>query len=269
MHDRLSLIIVAILLSLCACGQLPEATSHTDRQPRIFPDYAGATFPPNIAPPDFALRDSAGAAWAVFSAKGKQWSVQARDGQFRLPRRAWKKMAARAAGDSIVVRVLTQQGGWLAYAPFYFHIAKEPVDPYLAYRLIEPGYELWNRMGIYQRDLENYRQTPILENTQTGKNCMNCHSFCMQDPQRMIFHTRALYAGTMLIDSGRIEKLNTKTPQTISALVYPSWHPSGRYVAFSVNSTKQAFHQNDPNRIEVFDKASDVVVYNLSKHQIS
>ena len=36
----------------------------------------------------------------------------------------------------------------------------------------------------------------------------------------------------ILIDGDKIEKLNTKTDQTISPLVYPSWHPSGKYVAF-------------------------------------
>ena len=48
---------------------------------------------------------------------------------------------------------------------------------YLAYRLIEPGYELWNQMGIYQRNLEDYKQSPIMENKYSGQNCMNCHSF--------------------------------------------------------------------------------------------
>lgn len=69
------------------------------------------------------------------------------------------------------------------------------------------------------------------------------------------------YSCTLLIDGDRVEKLNTKTDQTLSPLVYPSWHPSGKYVAFSVNKTKQAFHMNDRNRVEVFDSASDVVVY--------
>ena len=64
---------------------------------------------------------------------------------------------------------------------------------------------------------------------------------------------RETYSCTLLIDGDRVEKLNTKTDQTLSPLVYPSWHPSGKYVAFSVNKTKQAFHMNDRNRVEVFD----------------
>ena len=79
---------------------------------------------------------------------------------------------------------------------------------------------------------------------------------------------RDKYSGTYLIDGDKIEKLNTKTDQTISPLVYPSWHPSGKYVAFSVNQTSQSFHANDKNRVEVFDSQSDVVVYDTEKHEI-
>jgi Tol biopolymer transport system component len=56
--------------------------------------------------------------------------------------------------------------------------------------------------------------------------------------------------------------------QTISALVYPYWHPSGKYIVYSVNDTKQLFHTHHPNRIEVMDLASDVVVYDVEKNEI-
>jgi len=147
-------------------------------------------------------------------------------------------------------------------------VAPEPIDPYIVYRLIEPGYELWNKMGIYQRELATYSESAIYENKMTDNNCVNCHSFCMQNPEKMLFHMRATYPGTMIVDGGKIEKLNTKTPETISPLVYPSWHPSGKYVAFSVNKTQQSFHSNNRNRIEVYDLESDVVVYDVEKHEI-
>jgi Tol biopolymer transport system component len=54
----------------------------------------------------------------------------------------------------------------------------------------------------------------------------------------------------------------------MSALVYPYWHPSGKYIAFSVNDTKQLFHTNHANRIEVMDLASDVVVYDVERNEI-
>ena len=83
-------------------------------------------------------------------------------------------------------------------------------------------------MGLYQRCLEDFTETPYMTNEQTDRNCMNCHSFCNRNPQKMMFHMRAKNGGTFTWDGARIEKLNTKTPQTLSALVYPRWHPSGR-----------------------------------------
>ena len=83
------------------------------------------------------------------------------------------------------------------------------------YRLIPPGYALWNEMGIYQRNLENFDEFAILKNTQADRNCMNCHSFCVQDPEKMMFHLRAKHAGTMLVNGDEMKKLDTKTEHTI------------------------------------------------------
>jgi dipeptidyl aminopeptidase/acylaminoacyl peptidase len=182
---------------------------------------------------------------------------------------AWKDLMAEAKGKAIKVEHCTQSNeGWKAYKSFEIKVAEEEIDPYLAYRLIPPGYENWNEMGIYQRNLENFEETAILNNTQTDRNCMNCHSFCMQNPEQMQLHIRAKHAGTLLLNEGTITKLDTKTEQTISALVYPYWHPSGKFIAYSVNDTKQLFHTNHLNRIEVMDLASDVVVYDVEKNEI-
>ncbi|KAA6343161.1 Protein TolB [termite gut metagenome] len=258
-----------LLIQVCvACTQVLPEGKKSDQLPAIFPDYAETTIPSNIAPLNFSLTAPCKEAYAVLTSANRKLTVKASRGQFNIPVSKWKQLLASATGASVSVAVSVKEEEWISYAPFHFYVATEPVDPYIAYRLIEPGYEVWNRMGIYQRNLENYSESPIIENKMSGQNCMNCHSFCMQNPDKMLFHMRETYAGTLLIDGDKIEKLNTKTNQTISALVYPSWHPSGKYVAFSVNDTKQGFHQNDPNRIEVFDQASDVVVYDIEKHEI-
>ena len=52
-------------------------------------------------------------------------------------------------------------------------------------------------------------------------------------------------------------------------MVYPYWHPGGRYGAFSTNKTSQMFHTNMKNkRIEVYDSSSDVFVYDTETHTI-
>ena len=255
-------------MSLMACDESIPTARPTDELARLFPDYAEVTIPTNIAPLNFRLENPHTAAYALLRVGDKQVQVKERKGQFTIPASDWKELIGEAGGQTLTIQLFAQDAEWLAYPTCSLHIAAEPIDPYIAYRLIEPGYELWNQMGIYQRQLASYAQTPIMENKYSDQNCMNCHSFCMQDPDRFLFHMRDKHAGTYLIQGDKIEKLNTKTDQTLSALVYPSWHPSGRYVAFSVNQTQQSFHANDRNRVEVFDKASDVVVYDVERHEV-
>ncbi|MDR1222745.1 MAG: hypothetical protein LBL07_07710 [Tannerella sp.] len=121
-------------------------------------------------------------------------------------------------------------------------------------------------MGIYRRNLETYAESVVYENKMSGYNCVNCHSFCERNPDRMLFHLRSGHAGMVLIDGDKIDFLQTKTDRTISPLVYPAWHPSGRFIAFSVNSTTQNLHPTQ--RVEVFDRASDVVVYDIEEQTV-
>lgn len=73
------------------------------------------------------------------------------------------------------------------------------------------------------------------------------------------------YHGRYRWEAGEAEHENRGDPV---GLVYPSWHPSGRFIAFSVNATRQDFHSADRNRVEVYDLASDVVLYDVEKHEI-
>ena len=259
-----------MILGLMACSGPVRIQKNLEVKPEIFPDYADVTIPPNIAPLNFKLKDACAEARAILECGPEKLEIKTgKDACFVIPASGWKRLLRIASGNHLNVTVQAfVNDEWIAYAPFIIKVAKEPVDGWLAYRLIEPGYELWNRMGIYQRNLENYTENAIIENKMSGNNCMNCHSFCMQNPDRMLFHQRALHAGTYILTDGGIEKLDTKTERTISALVYPAWHPSGRYVAFSTNDTKQDFHLSDANRVEVFDNRSDVVVYDVEKHEI-
>lgn len=268
MMRRIRIYFVMLALSaLSACdGEGTAAVS--EGAPRIFPDYAGVTLPVNIAPPNFRLEGNHARARATLEADGERIVVSARDGAFRLPRRGWRRLCAAAAGGEITVTVETLGRDGIRYAPFVIRVSEDTVDPYMVYRLIEPGYETWGEMGIYQRCLESYREDPVIETSSAGYGCVNCHTFCAHDPDMMLFHMRQAHPGTMLLRGGRIERLNTATPETLSSAVYPSWHPSGRYIAFSVNITKLITLPDGNNRVEVFDSASDVVVYDAERHEI-
>lgn len=270
MKNKTLIYLCTLLMIMASCSKEVKIEKRLNADAHIFPDYAGVTIPDNIAPLDFDIEGGGDDDARLMISDGKQsiW-VSADEGNFEIPTADWKQMLEQNRGGSIVLTVcVKRQGEWCAYKPFKINIAQEPVDSYIAYRLIPPGYVAWKEMGIYQRCLEDFDQSEIIANRMTDSNCMNCHSFCMQNPQTMLFHSRAVNAGTMLIRNGKMEKLNTKRPGAISALVYPSWHPSGRYVAFSVNDTRQSFFANNKNRIEVYDNQSDVVVYNVEKHKV-
>lgn len=261
---RTLLPLLATAILLLACTPDVRITEESDVPPTIFPDYTDVTVPANIAPLNFRCEDD-GTLALVLEAGDVRCTLKGP--VFDIPLPSWR--ALTAAGD-ITARVCRKiQGGWQSFRPFTIHVSPDPIDPYVAYRLIAPGYETWNRLGIYQRCLEDFTQTPVMTNEETDRNCMNCHSFCNRDPQKMMFHMRARNGGTYTWDGTVIEKLNTKTPQTLSALVYPRWHPSGRYIAFSVNDIAQFFHSTNPNRIEVYDSVSDVVVYDVENHQVA
>ena len=158
-------------------------------------------------------------------------------------------------GKAFFVTITTKEGDeWTKWAPFSVYISDQAIDSHLVYRLIEPGYEKWHIVGIYQRNLESFDEQPIIRNDMTGYNCMNCHSFCMGDPGQMMFHMRAANGGTYIVQDKKISKLNTKTNGTISNMTYPFWHPSGRYITTSVNDIKQFFHKDNQTIVEWYFK---------------
>ena len=263
---------VASLFSIMAliaasCVTKVEAPAPGAAEAAIFPDYKNVTVPPNIAPLNFSIEEGTKGV-AILENAGKKLILKAQKGEFNIPENSWREIAI--PGSEIIVTVGVKEGGkYVSRKPFTIFVSEDKIDPYVAYRLIDPGYETWNKLGLYQRCLEDFTETPIMTNEKTDRNCMNCHSFKNRDPGTMMFHMRARNGGTFVWKDGSIEKLNTKTPQTISALVYPYWHPSGKYIAFSVNDIAQFFHSTNPNRIEVYDYKSDVVVYDVDNHQVS
>ena len=268
MYKSVFIVVVSILLAGCTAS-VPKVNKVVDEWPGIYPDYVGVTVPSNIAPLRFKVSEPVDDAVALLSYGDNEWVERADEGSFLFSEKKWHNLLDIASGDSVSVTIYEKKSGeWCAYLPFYIHVSELGIDNYLAYRLIPPGYEQWHQMGLYQRDLTSYKEKAIVDNRQTDFNCVNCHSFRMQNPDDMVFHMRSTYGGTYVWSDGQLEKLDGKVSEDIASLVYPYWHPSGDYVAFSTNKTKQMFHMKDKNRIEVFDAASDVLVYDVKNHRI-
>lgn len=253
-----------------ACTYYPETAPQADTHPVMIPDYRECTVPPNIAPLNFKLPNADLSRIRFMSDNNTLLDIKG-GAKTDIPLKFWQRMLRDMKGQEIRIKILARSAGsgnWEEYPVFNIHIAQEEIDPYIAYRLIEPGYELWGQMGIFQRNLSNFEETAVIENRLLDKGCINCHSFADYSPDRFMFHVRKENGGTVIADRGKIEKINLKTPATIGAGTYPMWHPSGNYIAFSVNVTRQAFHAYQEKKIEVYDLESDLIIYDVHQKTV-
>lgn len=265
--------ILYILMIIGLMGCTTETVKDAKQEnvlPQIYPDYLSVTIPVNIAPLCFNMADEAALLIdAVISDRhGNNLHSQGEESvDFDID--DWHALLGQNCGDSLSVTVSAKYAdGWHTYLPFTLYVSPDSIDYGICYRLIEPGYEVWSKMGIYERNLSSFDERPLIENTQF-EGCVNCHSFNRGNPANMSLHIRGPHGATLLSKGdGSITAYNTKTDQTLGLCVYPYWHPSGRYIAYSTNTTKQTFHSVHPNRIEVFDEASDLQVYDIENNEL-
>ena len=262
--------ILLFLLFFVSCKETVKSPVKTNTVPVLYPDYVGVTVPATIAPLNFTINSEKFELIDVEVTGKKTGSIHVQDHEIiQFPENDWHRLLAENKGTSVKVVVsLKNNGRWKQFKSFPIYISTYPIDYGLVYRMIAPGYEVFSKMGIYQRNLSNFEQKPIIENTMMPGTCVNCHAFNKNDPAQMSLHIRGAHGATMVSINGKMEMYTTKTDSTISSCVYPYWHPSGKYIAYSVNQTKQAFHVNCNERIEVFDQASDVMVYNIKTNTL-
>lgn len=261
------------LVAVSGCGGSSVdkgAGTPINRAPRITPEYAGVVIPPNIAPLNFrVLEPMEQATLQIVSAAGDPIELSATDGSFSIPIKEWKRLLVQNAGQLLTMNIRAKKDGrWYIYQPIVDTISKDPIDPFLAYRLINPAFSLWRNVGLYQRNLETFEETPILTNKLTDGSCMNCHNFKSGDPQYMLMHIRGGPASGTLIRRGNdIRKVNTATSFNKPGS-YASWHPNGNIIAFAVNKLSMFFHAQGECR-DVLDAASDIVLYLIDQNLIT
>lgn len=272
MNKILRLIVIIILVNwTISCTIDLGHYKQADRYPVIFPDYNGIVMPPNIAPLNFAIKEKGNAYVVKIAAKGeKPITIEASNGIIDIPLNEWHDLLQKAKGKEISMEVYVKEndGKWLKYKTITNKVSEENIDNHLVYRLINTGYVMWSAIGIYQRNLENFEESTVIDNKSISNTCINCHSFAKNSPKNMMVHVRSTHAGTILYHDGKIKKINTRTNHTLSAGAYPNWHPDGKHIAMSVNNISQRFFSKDI-RIEVSDAASDLIVYDVENNTIS
>lgn len=271
------LIITAIcavaLLASCTSPSVPDSYSEAQRKPKIYPEYTDVTIPCNIAPMNFMVTENCEEAVAKFT-YGNEETVYGDGTKIIIPEAEWKDMTAEAKGKSIKVEVYTRSGeSWTKFKSFSLNVAADEIDPYISYRLIPPSYVAYEKLTINQRNLTNFEEKTIYNNmivsTEANGQCINCHSYQNYRTDNMQFHMRQGFGGTMIVADGKPKKVDLKTDKTISAGVYPAWHPKKKLIAYSTNNTGQSFHTKNRNKVEVQDTESDIILYDVEKNEVS
>ena len=256
------LYIVICAMTVVACTHhpdVPQNYSSVNSQPDIYPDYKDVVIPPNIAPLNFGVRGNVSDCVARFTLPNNQTITFGSDNKVLIDANDWKEMLAAAKGSSIKVEVFTNEDNqWKAYQSFTIQVANEEIDPYISYRLIFPSYVAYEMLCISQRNLTNFDEKDIFNNMMVSGEkdgqCINCHSYQNYGTKNMQFD--------------KPQKIDLKTDSTISAGVYPAWHPTLPLIAYSTNHTGQSFHTRSKAKIEVQDSESDLILYDIEKNEV-
>ena len=269
---KYNIVFTFLIIFLFGCGNKPGNVVKEIRiPPVIHPDYSDITIPPNIAPLNFIVRDKGYRYFVkINSGNVPAINIKSKSGVIKIPLKKWEELLAVAKGSEINIDVFVRnkESGWGKYETIRNYVSYEQVDLYLTYRLIHPGYERWNEISIRQRSIKDFREWPVIENSVADQNCVNCHSYNNGKSDDFLFHMRGSMGGTYFYQDGELKKTNLKTPEMNNGSVYPRWHPSGKFVAFSSNKIVQQFHSADNNKIEVSDLESSLVLYDIDKNEL-
>lgn len=249
---------------LASCHVTPHDVRKSDSLPGIYPDYTDVTIPVNIAPLNFLVRGA-----EAIEVKAGDITIRNRGKEVVFGEREWRYLLSSHLGGDIEVTVTAESNGsWTEYRSFKWHVAKEKIDPYLTYRLIEPMGDIYCRLRIMQRCLENFDEIPISDYHLEGDRCMNCHIPGNQNASLSMLYLRGEGGGAVLNQGGRLRKLNLKTMDMVSNSTYFCFSPSGRYVVFSCNNVIPVYHASPYQRYEVYDSSSDIYIADIQENRI-
>ncbi len=269
---RLLLTLLPLLvLASCRHATVPASYSEADSLPHIYPEYTEVTVPRNMAPLRFHIEEEGKDFVCNFSTPGSTLTLRGSDVCPSI--KDWQRLTDGQQEIRVDIYVRSDEGKWQHLRPFAIHISPDEIDPYMAYRLIAPSYVAYEDLTICQRNLTNYDERVVYGNMINSKEsegqCINCHAFQNYNPDRMQFHVRQGMGGTVITCDGTTRKVNLKTDSTISAGVYPAWHPTEKLIAYSTNNTIQLFHTRDIKKVEVQDTYSNLMLYDVERNEVT
>lgn len=264
--NRCATFLLLLLLTVSCTVRIPEDAVEGGAV-SIFPDYADVTIPRIIAPLNFRIEQEAEESVTLFESGSGNLAVKGLDVQLGMS--DWHKIVADS--DSVRVTIYTNRGGkWFRHDSFRLFVSDDPIDEYLCYRRIFPGYGAYRAMGIYQRDLATFDESLIFGHEDAGgaeenATCVNCHAFSSCNPSSLHLHIRGRRGGTLVGE----KVFNMKNPEEGGPNpTYVNWSNDGRFIAYSAQKVKQWFNSAAGNILEVADVSSEILIYDVNANTI-
>ena len=161
-----------------------DPSSHAirvDRKPHTYPDYDGVTIPYNIAPTNFQIEEDGASFYCVVYGE-----AQGQNGRKIVSRSArvdlasgWRALLEENVGGRVCADVFvkgTTDKKWRRYETITMDVSPDPIDGWLAYRLLAPGYDYGGWITLEERELATFKTTELFDNRGSGT-CVNCHAF--------------------------------------------------------------------------------------------
>ncbi len=234
------------------------------RRPRIQPEYFDVVIPPNIAPLNFRIEESGDQfVVRIHAVKGGAVEIVSRSPEIVIPPGAWRRLLMENRGNTLTIDVFVRrEAAWWRYGSLKNRIAEEEIDSHIVYRRLRPDALYYRTIGIYQRDLESYRESAVLDGRWFGEGCVHCHAFQERNPARMSLNFRGRYGdGCLFAHDGQIHTLAAR-------LGHAAWHPSGKVVAFSRFDIQLFYHTARMQTRDAMDSNSDLAYYRLDRREL-
>lgn len=269
------------VFSVCCTPRWPENAVQSPDAAPVFPLYAdGIHIPCNMAPLNFVLPDSVRKTFVEIGSSCAKSRLRTRQ-EVSFPERFWRKATSAARNgrtDTLRMTITTRgaSGRYVRYPEIRWIVSPDTIDPYLAYRLVQPTAGAYNTLELRQRCLENFDEKVLMSNKATGNNCFNCHTYRNGEANQMMIHLRKPSEGSLYFHNGEIRKV--VLPSAEDALkhwpdslrmplhfVYAAWHPQGDYIAFCTNILGLSGYTAHKQYVNLFDSASNILLYRPGK----
>lgn len=278
MKNKIHSILLALICILSGCTtQLPQEAVNSKQEVVIYPDFKEVTVPQGIAPLNFWVESTCDdAIFELSNDKGESVIVKCNnEKEVIFDEKEWKTITSKAEKELTVTPYLQNEEKWSKLQPFKINILNEPIDSFVTYRLIEPSFMSTGQIGLYQFDLTSGEEKTIIRRCQNvtqdkthEQSCVNCHSAQKGHPENKMFYYRGENGGMLLTYNGKLTKVNTKIEGMFVGTTYPAWHPTLPFIVFSENEVYQDFPTIRKGKTELFDRRSDLILYDIEKNEI-